>query len=141
MPVPTQQTVDAQSRGAGGDGWKWGAACKLRFGWVSCEGLGGQQAGEHRGENFASLCRLMTRAGVSDQEARSPGGLGRLEARAIRGQPAGEVRDHLVSGLPRTKLSATAFQGSKKKEVCVWGGGRSREGRRCFHASCLICIR
>lgn len=125
----------------GGDGWKWGAACKLRFGWVSCEGLGGQQAGEHRGENFASLCRLMTRAGVSDQEARSPGGLGRLEARAIRGQPAGEVRDHLVSGLPRTKLSATAFQGSKKKEVCVWGGGRSREGRRCFHASCLICIR
>lgn len=90
-------------------------------------GLGGQQAGEHRGENFASLCPLMTRAGVSDEEAQSLGGPRRVEAQATRGQLAGKVRDHLVSGLPRTKLSATAFQGSKKKEVYV-GRGAEREG-------------
>lgn len=148
MPVLAQQTLDAQSRGVGGDSWGRGASSKLPFGWVSCEGLGGQQAplqraGEHPGENFASLCPLMTRAGVSDQEARSPGGPGWAEARAAGGQPAVRVRGRLVSGLPRTKLSATAFQGSKKKEVCVCGArwGESRAGRRCFHASCLICIR
>ena len=76
MPVLAQHTLDAQSRGAGGDSWGRGAASKLRFGWVSREGLGGQQAplqraGEHPGENSASLCPLMTTAGVSDQEARS----------------------------------------------------------------------
>ena len=77
-------------------------------------------------------CPLMTRAGVSDQEARSSGGPGWAEARAARGQPAVRVRACLGSGLPTTKLSATAFQGSKKKEECMCvgrGWGRTdREG-------------
>ena len=129
MPVPTQQTVDAQSRGAGGDGWKWGAACKLRFGWVSCEGLGGQQAGEHRGENFASLCRLMTRAGVSDQEARAPVARGGWRPEQSGASLLGRSGTTLCLACPGLNFQPLLFKVPKRKKcVCGGEGGAEREG-------------
>ena len=63
------------------DDQKWGAAPRLCFGWASRGVLCGQQAplqraGEHFEENFASLCSLMIRVGVTGRKALSPASLG-----------------------------------------------------------------
>lgn len=76
----------------------------------------------------------MTRAGVSDEEARRPGWPQEGGGPSNQGPACREGQGHLVSRLPRTKLSNTLLFKVPKRKKCMWGG--EQRGKALF--SCLL---
>lgn len=96
---------------------------------VSFEGPGGPS-----GVTFATYYSLRIREGAIGRGLGASAQRSGAKAHAVA-QPA-HLRGQRppVPAWPGIKLSVAAFQGSTQKK-----GGRN--GRRCFHASCFICIR